>query len=128
MYKEGPGLKLGTKPSDRKVQRELTHQHPHSWFPARHLGVSVSLLCDWAICQREDSSVSICANCLDEVDPCSQPNFQSPGTSYFSQSHRVARNFPKLVSPLLSLQLPAKRQKHKELLEMRLLTLHFPFL
>ena len=72
-----------------KVQRELTHQHPHSWSPARHSGASVSLLCDWAICQRGDTSVSTCANSAwTKYTQPSQPNFQSPETSYFPQSHR----------------------------------------
>lgn len=69
----------------------------------------------------------LCKLCLDKVDTSKPTKLPESGNLLFSPiSLRVARDFPKLGFPLLFLQLSAKRQKHKELPEMRRFP-HFAF-
>lgn len=98
------------------LAEELTHQHPHFWFPARHSGASASLLCDWAICQEEDTGQNWTISTLVKLAKLSK----SRNLLFFLISGRVTRVFPKLISPLLFLQLisqlifPEKRKKHRK--------------
>lgn len=108
----GGALHWGKSP----LAEELTHQHPHFWFPARRSGASASLLCDWAICQEEDTGQNWTVWTLMK----SAKLWKSRNLLFFLISRRVARVFPKLISPLLFLQLipqlifPEKRKKHRK--------------
>lgn len=58
--------------------------------------------------------------CLDKVDMSKPTKLTESRNLLFSPVPlRVARDFPKLVSSLFFLQPSAKKQKHKELLEIR---------
>lgn len=61
----------------------------------------------------------LCKLCLDKVDTSKPTKLPGSRNLFSPVLLRMARDFPKLVSPLLFLQLFAKRQKHRKLLEIR---------
>lgn len=120
MYKEGPCLTLEKSPN-REVQ-EGTYSSASSFlipsqafrrFCLTPLWLS-HLPEGWHQCQ------CLCKLHLDKVYMSKPTKLPESRDFLFSPVPLIlARDFPKLISLLLFLQLSTKRQQHKELLEMR---------
>lgn len=127
MYKKGPCLILGTKPSDRKVQR--AYSSASSFLIPSQAFRRFCLTPLWLshLPEGRHQCQYVCTFCLDKVDTSKPTKLPESRNLLFSPVPlSMVRDFPKLVSPLLFLQLFAKTQKQRELPKIKHFS-HFSF-